>query len=511
MSTSGGRDSSAVVLAPSGDTSGVKDAAAINASLVANGHTVLSPGQWYVTNIGVVNNSRWLQGAGPATVINGPAGGSAITVTGVGDLEFSDFTVAIGAGGLAFTVNGMYDSNVHDVWFSGATAAGAVLINGDLAMEQNWTDITGRTVGGVGFDIERTTSTFTGSAYLARVRFVTPPAGATGFRANSSAGSPSLNLFSAVDCVFDAYLGDAWYINNCAQIFMNGCWGAVTVGAPVGSVPMRITGGQQIVIQGQYLFNALANGVDCLIAGTPTGITLDGMIFDGIASTIALGLATAVAPGVILVPNFQAYNNMAITDVARFVQMGQLSAGSSGAAGEETQPRTMVNVNNAPLTSGLLVLSYFTAQKTYLCGHLEVATGSGATGGTYAGMGLFSVDKNGLLTLVAKGEQVTTPALWSSAFQYVGGINTKIALSAPFQIQQGVEYAVGALFVGSGAPQLAATVLTSGAGGLAVAGTPLAQISASLAGQATLGAIGSTHTQASLATYSFLPYFVLET
>lgn len=501
----------ATILLPSGDATGVTDAAAINASLIANACTVLAPGTWYVTNVGIVTNNRQLRGSGPATIINGPSGGSAFTLTGPGNLLVGDFTVNIGSGGLGFTVNGCYDSTFKDIIFSGSTAAGAIKINGDLAMEQNWVNITGRTVGGVAFEIDRTTSTYTGSAYLDRVRFVTPPTGATGFRANSTAGSPSLNLFSAVDCIFDAYLGDAWYINNCAQIFMTDCWGAIQGTATAGSVPMRITGGFQISIKGQYVYSGLTSGVCLLIAGAPTGITLDGIIFDGGSTNIGLGLSTATPGGVTLVPNYQNYGNMTVTDVPRFVQLPQAVIGSTAAVGQETHSRALVGTNGITLTSGLKIFTYFTAQKTEFWGHVETMTGTAATGGTYCGIGLFTVSTAGLLTLVAKGEQTSSPSLWNVAFQYVGGLSQRIALSASYQVQAGVQYALCSLYVGSGAPQIAGTLLSAGAGGFAVASTPLGMISAQLAGQSTIGTVGTTtHAQSALASCSYMPYYVTE-
>jgi hypothetical protein len=188
--------------------------------------------------------------------------------------------------------------------------------------------------------------------------------------------------------------------------------------------------------------------------------------------------------------------------------------GTYAGAGEETQSRQSVN-NNVTLTSGLLVLSYFRARKTETVGHIETCTNTAAAGGTYAGMGLFTVSAAGLLTLVAKGEQTSSPLLWSSAFEYIGGasaINTRIALSAGYAKTAWALYAVGLLWVGSGAaPLIPSTLLTNGAGGLAVSGTPLDQLSAQLAGQSALGTIGTTtHTQASLSSCGFQPYCVLE-
>jgi hypothetical protein len=282
-----------------------------------------------------------------------------------------------------------------------------------------------------------------------------------------------------------------------------------------------ITGGSYgINISGGYLYNGLASGgFNIIVAGSSYSVTIGGGItFDGDSATTCLGLSGA-GPGIYLGTYQQAiidadYNTLTDTPAA-LSQLEQWRLGDTNGAGEETQPRTTVN-NNVTLTSGLLVLSYFRAKKTEYTGHIETTTNTAATGGTYAGMGLFTVSPAGLLTLVAKGEQTSSPALWSSAFEYIGGasaINTRIALSANYLKRAGSLYAVGLLWVGSGsAPLIPSTLLTNGAGGLAAAGTPLDQLSAQLAGQSTLGTIGTTtHAQASLASCGFQPYCVLET
>jgi len=512
----------ATVLLPSGDETGTDDSDAIDTALGSYGHVILAPGQWYVGAVGLTVSNRWLQGSGQATVVNVVSGATGFLVVGATQLTLSDMQFVIGSGGKAIGVTGASDFHGHDLEMTGSSAAGGIYIDGDDALEQHWTDIVLRDVGGKAFDYERTTSIYTGSLYLDRVRIVTPPAGAYGFYFNSTAGSPSLNTAFLNECVADGFLEHALYISNCAQLFAEGAnWFAVSSSAAAGSAPVYITGGSYgINLSGGYLYNGLASGgFDVIVAGGSYSISIGGGItFDGDSATTCLGLSGA-GPGICLGTYQQAildadYNTLTDTPSA-LSQLAQWPLGDTNGNGEETQSRQTVN-NNVTLTSGLLVLSYFRAAKTEYIGHIETCTNTAATGGTYAGMGLYTVSAAGLLTLVAKGEQASSPALWSSAFEYIGGtgaINTRIALSANYLKRAGTLYAVGLLWVGSGsAPLIPSTLLTNGAGGLAAAGTPLDQLSAQLAGQSTLGTIGTTtHAQAALASCGYQPYCVLET
>jgi hypothetical protein len=510
------------VLQPSGDESGTADGNAIDSAISAYGHVILAPGQWYVGAVGLTTGNRWLQGSGQATVVNAVSGATGFLVVGATQLCISDMQFVLGSGSKAIGVTGASDYHGWNLEITGSTAAGGIYIDGDDALEQHWTDVVMRDVGGKAFDYERTTTTYTGSLYLDRVRITEPPAGAYGFWFNSTAGSPSLNTCFMNECVADDFGEHALYINNCAQIFVEGAnWFAVSSSAAAGSAPVYITGGAYGVnISGGYLYNGLASGgFDVIVAGGSYSITIGGGItFDGDSATTCLGLSGA-GPGIYLGTYQQAildadYNSLTDTPAA-LSQLAQMHLGDTNGGGEETQPRWTVNANLS-LTSGLLALSYFRAKKTEYVTFIETATGSAASGGTYAGMGLFTVSPAGLLTLVAKGEQASSPALWSSAYEYIGGassINTRIALSANYLKRAGVLYAVGLLWAGSGsAPQISSTLLTNGAGGLAVAGTPLDQLSAQLSGQSTLGTIGTTtHTQAALSSCGYQPYCVLET
>jgi hypothetical protein len=511
-----------VLIEPSGDETGSADSTAIDTAISANGHVILAPGQWYVGAVGLTVSNRWLQGSGQATVINVVSGATGFLVVGATQLSISDMQFVIGAGSKAIGVTGASDYHGWNLEMTGSSAAGGIYIDGDDALEQHWTDVVLRDVGGKAFDYERTTTAYTGSLYLDRVRIVAPPAGAYGFYFNSTAGSPSLNTCFMTECVADAFLEHACYISNCCQVFMEGgCWFAVASGAAAGSAPVYITGGAYgINLSGGYLYNGLASGgFNVIVAGGSYSITIGGGItFDGNSATTCLGLSGAGA-GIYLGTYQQAILDSdfsTLTDTpAALSQLHQQPLGDTSGGGEETQPRQAVN-SNLTLTSGLLVLSYFRAKKTEYVVYIETCTNTAASGGTYAGMGLFTVSPAGLLTLVAKGEQSSNPALWTSAYEYIGGtsaVNTRIAMSANYLKRAGTLYAVGLLWVGSGsAPLIPASLLTSGAGGLAVAGTPLDQLSAQLSGQGTLGTIGTTtHTQASLSSCSYQPYCVLET
>jgi hypothetical protein len=510
------------VLWPSADTSGVTDSNAIDAAIGTYGHVLLAPGQWYVGAVGLTVSNRWLQGSGQSTIVNVVTGATGFLIIGATQLTISDMQFVIGSGSKAIGVTGASDYHGRDLWMTGSSAAGGILINGDSGLEQHWTDIVMRNVGGKAFDYERTTSTFTGSLYLDRVRIVTPPAGAFGFYFNSTAGSPSLNTAFLTECVADGFLEDACYVNNCAQLFMSGeNWFAVGGSAAAGSVPVRITGGSYGVnISGGYLYNGLAAAnFDIVVAGAAHDVTVGGGItFDGGSATTLLGLSAA-GPGVFLGDHQRAFADGvfgAVTDTPyALTQMANQPLGDTAGPGEEIIPRQALT--NIALATGVLYLSYFRAKKTEFIGHIETPVNTASSGATYSGMGLFTVSSTGLLTLVAKGEQTSGITLWTSAFEYIGGtgaINTRATLSANYLKRAGQLYAVGILFTGTTGPALPMmTNLTAGAGGMGfISGAPIDPLSASLSGQSTLGTIGTTtHTNASLSSYANQPYAVLET
>jgi hypothetical protein len=494
-------------LRPSGDVTGARDTAAINASLISQGRTFLAPGAWYVSSIGMVTNNRVLQGSGPATVLNVIAGQPGITLTGPGNVQVSDLTISGGTYGIV--VNGAYDAQFERLHLTGQTSGG-VQVNGDLATEQHWVDVLMRGVGGIGFAINRTTSIYTGSLYMDRVRIVEPAAGAThGFRFNSSAGSPSLNIAFMSQCVADNYAGDAYMANNCGQIFVTNSWFAINASAPSGAAAMRITNAFQHSYSGCYSYSGRTDP-SVILGGTQNGTLIEGHVFDGIPTGVALGLSTATSTAY----RIGSYANYCgtLADVPDRMTVRQpVLPGTTAKHGEEIFSRMLCNAS-AQLTPGTLMLSFFTATKDELISTVEAMTGDARVGGTYVGYGLYTVADNGDITLVAKAEQTAGLTLWGSAFQPIGGFDTKLGLTATYQKRAGQRYAVGALQVGGTGAKLIANLQSNGTPGssLPVTGTPLGIISAQKSGQTTIGTVGSTtHTLASLSGCGYAPYFVL--
>jgi len=497
------------VLRPSGDTSFATDTAAINASLNANRTTILAPGEWYVGGAGITQNDRTLRGSGYGTVINGPVGGTTLTLSGPGQCTVSDMTFK--GGDYAIKVNGAYDTDFKNLHITGQKLGG-VRIDGDLATEQHWTDVIFRGVGGVAFGLYRTTTIYTGSQYLDRVRIVEPAAGAThGFLFTSTAAQPSLNIAFLTQCVADNYAGTACEVVNCAQVFMAQCWFAINGAGPAGSAALKVTGGFMQSYTGCYTYSGMtaAASPSVVVTGGARGVDIGGgHVFDGTPTTTMLGLNGA-APGGVTVDTYQNYCGGTLVDRPDLLNVpARALPGVTNTRGEEVMSRLFCTAT-PPLSSGTLVLSYFTAAKTELISTIECMVNTAASGGTYAGMGLYTVAANGNLTLVAKGEATT---LWTSAFQPVNGFNTKIGLTAPYQKVAGQRYAVGALFVGTTAPALVSAVPSSGTPGSngTVTGTTLGALSGQKASQTTLGTVGTTtHTAASLSGWSWMPWFVL--
>lgn len=509
LNTKTDKINSVVTLVASGDTTGNTDSLAITNSLVSNSKTILGPGAWYISNVGLVTNGRWLVGSGPATVLNVKAGTPGIVLTGPGDVHISDMTISGGTYGIV--VNGCYDGHFQNIKFNNQTLGG-VKVNGDLATEQHWVDITMRGVGGKAFAIDRTTSIYTGSLYMDRVRIVEPASGAThGFYFNSSAGSPSLNIAFMTQCVADNYTGIAYYANNVGQIFASNCWFAINGTSPANSAAMKIIDGFQHTYTGCYSYSGI-NDPSVVISGSSRGVDIGGgHVFDGTPSTIALGLTNAIVGGYKL-GTYQNFCGAGLTDVNQKLILPQPTLpGTTSGRGEETFSRMFCNTVTQ-ISSGTLVLSFFVATKTELISTIEAMVNESKAGGTYCGYGLYTVSATGTLTLVAKAEQTSSPSLWNSAFQPIGGFDTKLGLSAIYQKVAGQEYAVGALFVGTTGPKLIANLASNGTpqSNLAVANTPLGRLAAVKTGQTTLGTVGSTtHTAASLSGSGAVPYFVL--
>lgn len=500
----------ALLLTPSGDTTGTADSTAVNAALASRAHVLLAPGQWYVAFIGLTQSGRWLQGSGPGTVLNAVSGATGLTVTGPGHIKVSDLRFVGGDYGLV--VNGAYDALFSDLIFEGQVLGG-IKVNGDLATEQHYTDVVMRGVNGIGFALDRTTVIYTGSLYLDRVRLVEPPATApVGFRFRSTATEPSLNICFMDQCVADNYTGDAMQMTNCAQVFVSNSWFAINGASPANAAALRITNGFQQTWQGCYTYSGKTTP-SVVLAGNLRGVDIGGgHVFDGTPTTVALGMASVTTYAGFHIGEYQSYCGGGLVDTPGALTPAPTTLpGATAAHGEETFSRMFCN-NAAPLVSGTLMLTYFTATKTEIISTIEAMTNDAQVGGTYRGYGLYTVAANGTLTLVAKAEQSGAGTLWNSGFQPIGGFDTKLGLTATYTKTAGQRYAVGALFVGTTGPKLIANLPSNGtpASNLAVASTTLGPLSGIRAGQSTLGTVGTTtHTAAQLTGTGFMPYFVL--
>jgi hypothetical protein len=502
--------SGTITLYPSGDVTGATDDATINGALANNRHVLLGTGDWYVTSVGMFRDDRWLQGHGESTRINCPIGGTAITFSNPGRNRLSHMSFI--GGGRGIQVDGAYDCQFDNLFFRNQTLGG-IRINGDLALEQNYIDITMRGVGGVGFDYVRTTEIYTGSLYMDRVRLVEPAANAIGFRFSSSASNPSLNTVFMNMCVADNYGDDAFIMNNCAQSFITDSWFAIN-GTGTNKVPVRITGGFQINFKGCYTYTGQANGPCVLVDGAPRGITIGGgHVFDGGPNASAISLTgTGGGRGVQVGEHQNFCGKFSDTPGARSLQPAL--PGESGLGGQETFPRLLINKNDVALPNGTIKYAYFTASKTDTITKIAAGVGQARIGGTYVGVGLFEVASNGTLKLLAKGEQ-TPGTLWTTGFQPpIGdgtnyGYDTQITIGTT-TIYAGQRYAIGALVVGATTtPNLIGNAAGFDNASFAMPNSPLGMIGAQQAGQTTIGAVGATRAQSALAATSGVPYFVL--
>jgi hypothetical protein len=284
-------------LAPSGDPTGTTDTSAIQAADSSGSLIRLAPGQWYIKAPALAASSQWLQGSGPATVLNVVSGQAGLTLSGPSKFWLSDLAFGIGSGSYGVTVNGASDFHAWNLYLSGPAAAGGITVNGDDPTEQHWSDIMLRNVGGTAFGYTRTTAADTGGMYLSRVRVVSPPASAAhGFAFTSTAtGGTAVNGFLD-QCVSDNYYGDAVYFSNVSNFRVSQQWAGLNAGAASGSAPLHVTGSNcyNLVFSECYLSQALPAGKCALIDGGAHEISIGGhTVFDGDAGAVALGLAGA--------------------------------------------------------------------------------------------------------------------------------------------------------------------------------------------------------------------------
>jgi hypothetical protein len=114
----------------------------------------------------------------------------------------------------------------------------------------------------------------------------------------------------------------------------------------------------------------------------------------------------------------------------------------------ETSMRREYAQGTPQLSTGNMVLTYFTARKTETVNNVQVVVGgTAAAGTTIARYGIYTVDATGNLTLVASTANDTT--LWNGTFAAPSR-----ALSASWSKVAGQRYALGVLFVGTTGPKL---------------------------------------------------------
>ena len=257
----------------------------------------LTPGQWYVNNPTISITSLWLQGSGPATVLNVVSGGTGLTVQAPsvpGLIRVSNMMISGGAQGLV--INGAGESYFWDLYFTGQTT-GSIYVDGDYATETHFTDIAVRQAGGIGFDYERTTATGTGGIYMDRVRVITPLTSCNyGFKFNSTTANTAAFLVMT-QCVADNIYGTAMYANNMYSVLASTCW--FTVPSNASSVTaLHVTAGYDHTYSGCYLYNGNTSGdiYTTIIDGGAHEIQIGAnTTFDGGSTNTALSIASAGA------------------------------------------------------------------------------------------------------------------------------------------------------------------------------------------------------------------------
>lgn len=163
-------------------------------------------------------------------------------------------------------------------------------------------------------------------------------------------------------------------------------------------------------------------------------------------------------------------------------------------SGEPTMPRLNAN-GTVSAPTGVCRFAMFTARKTETVTQIRTITGAAAASGvTLCRIGVYSVDAADNLTLVASTTNDTS--LWIATTT----VYTK-ALTAGFSKVRGTRYAVGLLFVGSGAPTWVGNSTL-----LASEGAIVPRLNASVSG---LSDLPSSELVGSLSSSPNMPYAVL--
>lgn len=374
-----------VTLSPSGDSTGSADTTAIAGAAASASYIRLSPGSWHIKAPQIAQPGIWLQGSGPATVLNVLAGQGGLTVSGTSDLCLSDMAFSLAPSSRGATVSGAGNSFFSRLWFTGPAAAGGVAVNGDAGAEQTWTDITFSNVGGTAFGYTRTTAADTGGMYLERVRAVSPPAAAAhGFAFTSAAAAPTPAYVYLYNCSADSYSNDAWVFGNVTGVQADNLWGTLGGSANPGACPVHITGGGSIRLDGGYLYQPQPAGKVALVDGGGNAWFGGGIILDGAGSGgYALGLTAASAAWVADVFSYAAEltdapwvmaTGTAARTPATFITQGNAGAGQAIGVDDAAAPGSQVWIRNSGGTLQFLDAAFGTVIMTLdQSGNLTVA------------------------------------------------------------------------------------------------------------------------------------------
>ena len=125
---------------------------------------------------------------------------------------------------------------------------------------------------------------------------------------------------------------------------------------------------------------------------------------------------------------------------------GTASADDAQAVGAETMPALSITDQSVQFNSGDLALTYFTAPRGETVTQIKAGTGPSTPSGiTYSAVGLYLVNGDGSLTLATSTANDTT--LFSANWT-----NYSKSFQTPFQLTAGVRYALGVLMIGNALP-----------------------------------------------------------
>lgn len=414
---------------------------AITASVAAGGGQIyFPPGIYRVTSpVQLKNNLTFVGAGGTASRIHGTNGTFVTVSPGANKVTFEDIYISAQSGHVFDTsVGGLYQSEFsrcalyqsgvnHSIW---SHLGAATLIENRFDGCDFWIT-SGATV--PGFVVVGTAGNIAGQEF-SNCRF-------------NGGGNTTVPFLSVTEN--STTYGYDWMFRNISIEQVGGgflkaysvqgwkldgiyCWDQATLaddGIYFGQAASAIKS-RRIAVERYFRRGGTLNSGKFDVNLDPIGVTGSGCIVLNISTSTATPASVNVPPGCISIAGG------GITDT-------YAPADGAPASGDDSFSRRQINTNQVGAASGTMLLTHWNSKKTFTCPGFTLYTGNTAASGlTLARVGLYTVDDNDNLTLVASNANDLT------MFTSTGQVYTR-TFSSQVSIIRGQRYALGILQVGT--------------------------------------------------------------